>query len=166
MKRAKWPRIVLATLGVWVALLPQAVSAHPVVEQGWPPGNRSGIIAGIQGFCVHAGVTQEHTWHSISTFATNCNNIRNAWHIQYQSYFKQDQWGNSAQHCFNEGWHQSPNAQQHFTRHYGWDIWWWCNYGAGTHVTLYVDSWQYSWHDVQGWIGGAWRPATRHCHCP
>ncbi len=50
--------------------------------------------------------------------------------------------------------------------HYSWDIWHWCNYGGGTHVNIYVDSWQHSWHDVHGWIGGEWRPATKHCHCP
>jgi hypothetical protein len=107
-------------------------------------------------------VVQEHAWHKVSTFRSNCNNIRAAWHEQYQQYFKQGFWGGGAEYCFDNGWHRSNGAVNVYTNHWGWDIGHWCNYN-GAHHNIYVDSWQYSWDG--GWVGGAWRPATRHCHC-
>ncbi len=124
------------------------------------------IIGGITGFCVDGYVGQEHTNHRISTMASDCNYARSAWHAHYQEYYRQRLGGGGAQYCFTEGWHQSPDVQGYYDRHYFWDIWYGCKYGGGVNVQIYVDSWQYSWHDWHGWIGGAWRPATKHCHCP
>jgi hypothetical protein len=164
---ATWPRVIFAQLWTWCCCwrpLSQP-GPHDLLEHGWPPGSRSGIIGGVSGFCVHGNVSQNHGWHQVTTWKSNCSNAGNAWHEQYQQYFKRDLWGNPAQFCFDNGWHRSNGSVPNYTNHWPWDIWHWCNNGFNVHVNIFVDSWQQSWNGA-GWIQGAWRPATKHCHCP
>ena len=78
-----------AALTVWLTLVsPSPAGAHPGVDQGVPPGHRGPeIIAGRPGFCVHATVHQEHAWHEIGTWSTNCSNNVSTWHTQVSSAF-------------------------------------------------------------------------------
>ena len=162
MTTRKYLRTMFAAMALSVMLMPQAASAHDSENR------RNQRIFGEFGFCVNGAVTQNHGWHWVETFSTNCNNARDSWHAQYQEYFKAPQYGVPGDFCFSEGWHQSPDGNEPtFFNFYGWDIWNWCNNGAWVNVVLYVDSWQYSWKsDWDGWRGGAFRPATSHCHCP
>jgi hypothetical protein len=165
--RATWVRVTLAVIALSAMVaVPRPANAHWVVEGGWPPGQRDGMIYGEQGFCVHGQVTQEHRWHQVSTHRRDCSDLRNTWHTQFQQYYKVWPWGAPGAFCFSEGWKESPDSRAVWTVHYPWDIWHWCNNGAGVNVILTIDSWQYSWQDGVGYKGGVWRPATRHCHCP
>ena len=158
--RTKWLRVALAAMAVGVMAVPTPATADPAVR------TKQGIIYGEPGFCVHGSVQQAHTWHSISTFRTNCSNNQATQHAQYQQYYKAPRWGAPGTFCFDEGWFYSAPNVSSMGRHYPWDIWYSCNNGGGTWVVLTIDSWQYSHKPNVGWRGGEWRPATAHCHCP
>ncbi len=159
--RKRYLQTLFAAMAVWAMLVPQAANAHSTTA------TRNGIIGGEPGFCVYGGVTQTHSWHDVSTFASNCQNMVPVWHTQKQEYYKVAGGGQPGVFCFSEGWYQSPAKQNSFYKFYGWDIWHRCNNGLHVNVILTVDSWQFSWKsDWEGWRGGAWRPATSHCHCP
>ena len=116
---------------------------------------------------MHGSVNQAHTWHDISTWRTNCQNIWPTWHAQLLEYYKTPRWGQPGTYCFNNGWHQSGQRENVMHRFWGFDIWHGCNNGGGVWVVLTVDSWQGSWDSNAGvWRIGSWRPATAHCHCP
>jgi hypothetical protein len=156
-------RLALAVLAVALGLA-QPAGAHPVVEQGWPPGNRSGLIAGYSGFCVYGSVIQEHAWHDNTTSSTNCANYVKRWHRQYEQFYRQRLSGGGAEFCFDNGYHQSTSASEVFFNHWPWDAGNWCNF-SGAWMNLYIDTWQAAWNG-QAWVEGQWRPATKHCHCP
>ena len=142
------------------------MAAQPVdAHTQYANSSKSGIIGGQQGFCVHGGVTQTHSSHEVWTRMSNCLNFGTTWHAQYQEYYKTPVWGQPGTYCFYEGWYTSGH-QAVFTNYYSYDIWSYCNNGFNVNVWLSIDSWQYSWRDYVGWLGGAWRPATNHCHCP
>jgi len=161
--RKRWVRALIASVMLlWAMLVPQPATAHA------PEYTKSGIMYGEPGFCVHGAVTQGHSWHSIGTQMSNCQNVVSTWHAQYQEYYKVRPGDYYGRYCFYEPERQSNN-QQSFSKLYTWDIWYWCNDGGGVNVMLTVDSWQWSWDGRAGnpgWKGNAWRPATSHCHCP
>jgi hypothetical protein len=165
-KAGRWLRAVFVTSALAVLALPQAAGAHPVVEWGNPPGSfKAAPLTGYQGFCVNAQVTQEHAWHHNTTSSTNCNNYTNRWLHQYEQFYKMRLLSNTAEYCFDNGWHQSPNgSSSSYFNFWGWDAGHWCNYG-GAHMKLFIDTWQGAWNGAQ-WIDGFRRPATAHCHCP
>src|SRR5687767_2333763 len=98
MRNRRWPRALLA--GLALAVMPLSATAHPVIQPGWPPGDRSGMIGGTTGFCVDGRVVQEHAWHYVQTRASNCSNYHNAQFQHYQSYFKQRLTSTTAEWCF------------------------------------------------------------------
>lgn len=158
MRVPKWLRVTLAVVAL------SAVTVAPAVAHD-AQRSRSGMIGGISGQCTQGGVTQDHTWHYIVTYVTNCSNQVQGWFAQYQEVYKSPGGGQPGTFCFSEGWFQSPAKQNSFARFYGDDMWGRCNLWPNPYTFISVDSWQYSWtNDYVGWVGGAWRPATFHCH--
>lgn len=160
--RKKWLQVLFAVLMLLAMPAPQPASADAGQY------TRNGLVYGETGFCVQGGVTQAHSWHSVSTYMTNCQNNVSTWHAQYQQYYKVVPGAYYGRFCFSEPGKQSNN-QAAFTNTYTWDIWNWCNDGPGVNVVLTVDSWQWSWDGragSPGWKGNVWTPATSHCHCP
>lgn len=143
-----------------------AASAHDSV------GARGGRLFSSPTICVDGAVVQNHGYHWMQTTALGGGRTCDwgpvrTWHTQYQEYYKTAVWGQPGTYCGFRGWNQSPDGGHvDYVLVNNWDIWHMpCNNGAGVNVWISIDSWQYSWWN-NTWNGGAWRPATAHCHCP
>lgn len=158
MKRPKWRWAMLAAVALSGVLVAPA-SGHPVEER------RTAEYYRAPGFCVLGTVSQEHAWHYTNTSASICQApAMRTNHIHYQEYYKTRVWGAPGELCWSEGWHEAFGAHVHH-HFYGWDVGHMCNYG-GVNVWVSIDSWQFSARPNVGYLGGARRPATKHCHCP
>ena len=160
-KNVQCLRVLLAATAL-LLLLPQLpAAAHQQFNgslrgpQLWP--------CSVAGHCVYGKVEQQHQFHKISTYATNCSNLKTTWHLQRQEYYKAPPGGGPGTYCTWEGYYESAKVVT-FSRHYTWDIWYWCNNGFNVNVVIYIDSEQYSWDGT--YRGGFVRAATHHCHCP
>ncbi len=152
-----------------VAFLMATVLGSGTAQAHYNEEYREGWFNRDPELCTWGQMGQNHGYHTVTTSAwAGCANPKNTWFTQYQEYYKTTTWGAPGTYCGYRGWDQSPTGDRSsWHRLFDWDIWHMpCNYGAGVHVWISIDSWQYAWTDSRGYLGGARRPFTKHCHCP
>lgn len=172
--RVRWSRAfrvgVLALAALAMVAVPAGAHWEEQYRQSWAWGSLD--------LCVQRADLQNHTYHSLKTvvWGRNCgsvqyldaNNISN-----YKMHYKVHPWG-GAEWCLSEGWMYNPTRNYFLEAWRGFDIWQWCNFGSGVHVTITMDGWHYAKLplDLQykypgdPWKGTSFRPSTQHCHCP
>lgn len=127
-------------------------------------------------FCVFGRGLQRHYESHITTYteSPNCGYYPQQlppYTIRHRAeWYKSQPWlGGPYSRCHWTGEYTNRYRVSGFTTWINYDVWHYCNWGAGVHVDITMDTWNWA-HDGGAWRpyygGGAVRPITWHCHCP